>query len=89
MNPLVIQSTTFQISKRLLAKSAANGIPVVDNTFGAGGYFVKPIDYGVDIVTHSATKGLVVTVLPLVVLLLILVNSWSKYPNKFSIFSTI
>ncbi|ODV62930.1 bifunctional cysteine synthase/O-acetylhomoserine aminocarboxypropyltransferase MET17 [Ascoidea rubescens DSM 1968] len=34
-----------------------NGIPVVvDNTFGAGGFFVKPIDHGADIVVHSATK---------------------------------
>ncbi len=33
------------------------GVPlVVDSTFGAGGYFVRPIDHGVDIVTHSATK---------------------------------
>ncbi|KAI9750120.1 MAG: Homocysteine synthase [Lichina confinis] len=28
----------------------------VDNTFGAGGYFVRPIDHGADIVVHSATK---------------------------------
>ncbi|KAF3396513.1 Homocysteine synthase [Penicillium rolfsii] len=34
-----------------------NGIPlVVDNTFGAGGYFVRPIDHGADIVVESATK---------------------------------
>lgn len=33
------------------------GVPlVVDNTFGAGGYFCRPIDYGADIVIHSATK---------------------------------
>ncbi|BFZ60227.1 Homocysteine/cysteine synthase [Saitoella coloradoensis] len=33
------------------------GIPlVVDNTFGAGGYLVRPIDHGADIVVHSATK---------------------------------
>ncbi|KXL45080.1 hypothetical protein M433DRAFT_144078 [Acidomyces richmondensis BFW] len=33
------------------------GVPVmVDNTFGAGGFFCRPIDYGVDIVVHSATK---------------------------------
>lgn len=33
------------------------GIPVmVDNTFGAGGYYVRPIDFGADIVVHSATK---------------------------------
>jgi hypothetical protein len=30
--------------------------PQVDNTFGAGGYFVRPIEYGADIVVHSATK---------------------------------
>ncbi|KAF2742988.1 O-acetylhomoserine ami [Sporormia fimetaria CBS 119925] len=33
------------------------GVPViVDNTFGAGGYFVRPISHGADIVVHSATK---------------------------------
>ncbi|KAF2723194.1 O-acetylhomoserine ami [Polychaeton citri CBS 116435] len=33
------------------------GIPVVvDNTFGAGGYFCQPIKYGADIIVHSATK---------------------------------
>lgn len=33
------------------------GVPlVVDNTFGAGGYFVQPIKHGADIVVHSATK---------------------------------
>ncbi|KAJ3507195.1 hypothetical protein NM208_g15989 [Fusarium decemcellulare] len=33
------------------------GVPVVvDNTFGAGGYFIRPIDHGADIVVHSATK---------------------------------
>ncbi|KAF4123730.1 O-acetylhomoserine/O-acetylserine sulfhydrylase [Geosmithia morbida] len=35
----------------------AKGVPlVVDNTFGAGGYYVRPIDHGADIVVHSATK---------------------------------
>ncbi|TGO55383.1 hypothetical protein BOTNAR_0246g00060 [Botryotinia narcissicola] len=29
---------------------------VVDNTFGAGGYFCRPIDHVADIVVHSATK---------------------------------
>ena len=29
---------------------------VIDNTFGAGGYICTPIQYGADIVTHSATK---------------------------------
>lgn len=34
-----------------------NGIPlIVDNTFGAGGYLVRPFDFGADIITHSATK---------------------------------
>jgi O-acetylhomoserine/O-acetylserine sulfhydrylase len=34
-----------------------HGLPlIVDNTFGAGGYICRPIDYGADIVTHSATK---------------------------------
>ncbi|MEM7655780.1 MAG: O-acetylhomoserine aminocarboxypropyltransferase/cysteine synthase [Bacteroidota bacterium] len=33
------------------------GIPVlVDNTFGAGGYLAQPIKYGINVVTHSATK---------------------------------
>ncbi|KKA31170.1 hypothetical protein TD95_002273 [Thielaviopsis punctulata] len=41
-----------------IAKAAhAKGVPVIaDNTFGAGGYFCRPIDHGVDIVVHSATK---------------------------------
>jgi O-acetylhomoserine/O-acetylserine sulfhydrylase len=29
---------------------------IVDNTFGAGGYFCKPFDHGADVVTHSCTK---------------------------------
>ena len=29
---------------------------IVDNTFGAAGYLVRPIDYGADIVVQSATK---------------------------------
>ncbi|HSI85532.1 MAG: O-acetylhomoserine aminocarboxypropyltransferase/cysteine synthase family protein [Candidatus Methylacidiphilales bacterium] len=34
-----------------------HGIPlIVDNTFGAGGYFVRPIEHGADIVVASATK---------------------------------
>lgn len=31
-------------------------VVIVDNTFGAGGFFARPLDYGVDVVTHSATK---------------------------------
>ena len=29
---------------------------VVDNTFGAGGYFFRPIEYGANVVVESATK---------------------------------
>ena len=29
---------------------------IVDNTFGAGGYYFKPIEWGADIVVESATK---------------------------------
>jgi O-acetylhomoserine (thiol)-lyase len=41
-----------------LAKAAHdNGIPlIVDNTFGAAGYLVRPIEWGADIVVESATK---------------------------------
>jgi O-acetylhomoserine/O-acetylserine sulfhydrylase len=41
-----------------LAKLAhSKGIPlVVDNTFGQGGYLIRPISHGADIVVHSATK---------------------------------
>ncbi|CAL1702717.1 unnamed protein product [Somion occarium] len=35
----------------------ANKIPlIVDNTFGLGGYLIRPIEHGADIVVHSATK---------------------------------
>ncbi len=42
----------------VLAKVAHDhGIPlIVDNTFGIGGYLVRPIDFGADIIVHSATK---------------------------------
>jgi O-acetylhomoserine/O-acetylserine sulfhydrylase len=34
-----------------------NEIPlIVDNTFGAGGYLIRPFEHGADIITHSATK---------------------------------
>ncbi|KAF7974458.1 hypothetical protein HWV62_12208 [Athelia sp. TMB] len=41
-----------------LAKVAHDhGIPlIVDNTFGMGGYIIRPIEHGADIVLHSATK---------------------------------
>jgi O-acetylhomoserine/O-acetylserine sulfhydrylase len=43
--------------EKIVAIAHEAGVPVVvDNTFGAGGYFVRPIDHGVDIVVHSATK---------------------------------
>ena len=29
---------------------------ITDNTFGAGGYLFRPIEWGVNVVTHSATK---------------------------------
>ncbi len=41
-----------------LAKVAHEaGIPlIVDNTFGAGGYLVRPLEHGADIIVASATK---------------------------------
>jgi O-acetylhomoserine (thiol)-lyase len=43
--------------EKLAQLAHANNIPlIVDNTFGAGGYIVRPIDYGADIVVESATK---------------------------------
>jgi len=34
-----------------------HGIPlIVDNTFGMGGYLIRPIEHGADIIVHSATK---------------------------------
>ncbi|KAF2016508.1 O-acetylhomoserine ami [Aaosphaeria arxii CBS 175.79] len=43
--------------EKIAAVAHEAGVPViVDNTFGAGGYFVRPIDHGADIVVHSATK---------------------------------
>ncbi|KAJ3341832.1 Homocysteine synthase [Gonapodya sp. JEL0774] len=36
-----------------------NGVPlIVDNTFGMGGFLVKPLEHGADIVVHSTTKWL-------------------------------
>ncbi|MBU1100151.1 MAG: O-acetylhomoserine aminocarboxypropyltransferase/cysteine synthase [Bacteroidetes bacterium] len=41
----------------LAALAHRYGIPlIVDNTFGAGGYLARPIDFGADIVVESATK---------------------------------
>ncbi|KDR72496.1 hypothetical protein GALMADRAFT_228786 [Galerina marginata CBS 339.88] len=41
-----------------LAKIAHDhGIPlIVDNTFGMGGYLIRPIEHGADIIVNSATK---------------------------------
>jgi O-acetylhomoserine/O-acetylserine sulfhydrylase len=48
--PLVVSTEDF--------RDAANSADrwQVDNTFGAGGYFVKPFQHGADIIVHSATK---------------------------------
>jgi len=44
----------FEAFSKLAEK---HGLPfVVDNTFGACGYLFRPIDYGANIVTESATK---------------------------------
>lgn len=41
----------------LTSEAHKHGIPViVDNTFGAGGFFCRPLDHGADIIVHSATK---------------------------------
>lgn len=43
--------------ERLARLSEKHGIPlVVDNTFGAGGYLFRPLEYGAHIVVESATK---------------------------------
>ena len=41
----------------LSALAKENGIPlIVDNTLGAGGALIRPIDFGADVVVESATK---------------------------------
>lgn len=41
----------------IAAVAHEHGIPlIVDNTFGAGGYLIRPFEHGADIITHSATK---------------------------------
>lgn len=43
--------------EKITAIAHKAGVPVVvDNTFGAGGYFCRPIEHGADIIVHSATK---------------------------------
>jgi O-acetylhomoserine/O-acetylserine sulfhydrylase-like pyridoxal-dependent enzyme len=41
----------------LAAASHRGGAPlIVDNTWGCGGYLVRPLEHGADVVVHSATK---------------------------------
>ncbi|KAF9191470.1 Homocysteine synthase [Haplosporangium sp. Z 767] len=41
----------------IAAAAHEKGVPlIVDNTFGAGGYLIRPFEHGADIVVHSATK---------------------------------
>lgn len=43
--------------ERIVEVAKKNDIPVIlDNTFGQGGYLFNAIDWGVNVVTHSATK---------------------------------
>jgi O-acetylhomoserine (thiol)-lyase len=43
--------------EKIAAIAKAHDIPlVVDNTFGAGGYFIKPLEHGANIIVESATK---------------------------------
>ena len=43
--------------KKVAAMAHKHGVCVmVDNTFGCGGYLCRPIEYGADVVIHSATK---------------------------------
>ncbi len=43
--------------EKIASIAQKHGIPlVVDNTFGAGGYLVRPIEHGANIVVESATK---------------------------------
>ncbi len=43
--------------KKIADVAHRNGIPlIVDNTFGAAGYLVRPIEHGADIIVQSATK---------------------------------
>ncbi|KAG0249602.1 Homocysteine synthase [Mortierella polycephala] len=41
----------------IAAAAHEKGVPlIVDNTFGAGGYLIRPFEHGADIIVHSATK---------------------------------
>jgi O-acetylhomoserine/O-acetylserine sulfhydrylase len=71
--------------KRIAEIAHAKGVPViVDNTFGAAGYLIRPIEHGADIVVHSATKwigGHGNTIGG------VIIDSgnfpWAKYPERF------
>jgi O-acetylhomoserine/O-acetylserine sulfhydrylase len=40
--------------EKIVEVAHAKGVPVVvDNTFGAAGYFIRPFDFGVDIVVRA------------------------------------
>lgn len=56
-----ISSTDLRVSDiEALAKVAhENGVPlIVDNTLGAGGFLIRPLDHGADIVVESASEYL-------------------------------
>jgi len=71
--------------ERICDIAHGKGVPViVDNTFGAAGYLIRPIEHGADIIVHSATKwigGHGNTIGGVVV------DSgkfpWGKYPERF------
>ncbi|KAI1297839.1 Homocysteine synthase [Mortierella claussenii] len=52
-NPKYIVADIAAIAKAV----HEHGVPlIVDNTFGAGGYLIRPFEHGADIIVHSATK---------------------------------
>lgn len=54
-----IGNPSFRIPdfESLSAVARAHGVPlIVDNTFGAGGFFCQPFKHGANVITHSATK---------------------------------
>ncbi|KAF9109102.1 Homocysteine synthase [Mortierella sp. AM989] len=52
-NPKYIVADIASIAKAV----HEHGVPlIVDNTFGAGGYLIRPFEHGADIIVHSATK---------------------------------
>lgn len=75
--------------EKIISIAHGKGVPVVvDNTFGAGGFLVRPIAHGADIVVHSATKwigGHGTTIGG------VIIDSgnfpWPDYPEKFPQFS--